>query len=154
VDDIYTWFKAFHVLAAAIWVGSNLAFQALAIRARRVGHERTQIIVSEAEWYGNRFNLTSSLVIILTAIAMLLNRDISLGDAWVSIALAGWIITFLQGAAFLGPQIKKLDQMMTEDGGAITARSQPLVDRIFLVSRIELVILIIVVFDMVLKPGG
>jgi hypothetical protein len=64
-----------------------------------------------------------------------------------------WIASFLTGVAFLGPQSGKLGKDVEQygiDSPQVTERLQ----RIFLVSRVELVFLILVVLDMTLKPGS
>jgi hypothetical protein len=67
-------------------------------------------------------------------------------------AIAMFAFSFVSGAFFLGPQSGKLKQMYDAEG--TNAPGAPaLIRRLFLVSRIELVLMVLIVFDMVLKPG-
>jgi hypothetical protein len=58
-----------------------------------------------------------------------------------------------RGAAFLGPEAGRLKKLMQEQGETAPEVGTRL-SRIFLVSRIELVVLLLVVADMALKPGS
>ena len=62
------------------------------------------------------------------------------------------VVSIAIGAGFLGPEAGRIARA-TEAGGVESAEVQQRIRRIFLVSRIELVLLLAVVFDMVVKPG-
>ena len=64
-----------------------------------------------------------------------------------------WLASFVIGAGFLGPQSRKLSEDI-ERYGPDSAQATARLQRIFLVSRVELVFLILVVLDMALKPGS
>jgi hypothetical protein len=73
-------------------------------------------------------------------------------DAWILLGLLGYAATFVTGAFFLGPEAGKLGRIVDErpaDDPEVRARMH----RIFVISRIDLVVLILVVADMVFKPG-
>jgi hypothetical protein len=74
-------------------------------------------------------------------------------ELWLVFALVVWIASFVVGAAFLGPQSGKLGKDV-ERYGIDSPQATERLQRIFLVSRIELVFLLLVVLDMVLKPGS
>jgi hypothetical protein len=67
-------------------------------------------------------------------------------------AIAMFAYSFLSGLLYLGPQSGRLKRIY-ETEGAASAAGAALLGRIFLVSRIELVLLVLIVFDMVLKLG-
>ena len=61
-------------------------------------------------------------------------------------------MSVLAGAGYLGPRIKRIGQLFAAEGpSSVAARS--LLDRLFLVSRLELVSFAVIVFLMVVKPG-
>ena len=60
--------------------------------------------------------------------------------------------SFIAGAAFLGPESGRLAKL-TAEKGAEDPDVQRRIRRVVMVSRIELVLLIAIVFDMVVKPG-
>jgi hypothetical protein len=61
-------------------------------------------------------------------------------------------LSIIVGAGYLGPEAGRIARA-TERSGVESAEVQRRIRRIFLVSRIELVFLFAVVFDMVVKPG-
>lgn len=74
----------------------------------------------------------------------------TIGDDWIVIGLILFAVTFFSGAAFFGPEsgrIKKLIQ--TEGAAAAQARAK----RIIVLSRIDLMVLFLIIFDMSAKPS-
>jgi hypothetical protein len=63
-----------------------------------------------------------------------------------------WLLSFIAGAGFLGPESGRLGKLV-EERGPEDAEYQRRLARIFLISRIELLLLILVVLDMTVKPG-
>jgi hypothetical protein len=109
-------------------------------------------IAQEAEWFGMRIFLPSSLTVLVLGIILTVDGPWDFGQTWIILALIGWGLSFVTGAAFLGPESGRIGKLLAAEGPespAVRARIQ----RIFLVSRIELVLLYLIVLDMVVKPG-
>ncbi|MGA9372543.1 MAG: DUF2269 family protein [Solirubrobacterales bacterium] len=153
-SDAYKWFLALHVLLAVVWVGSDVAIQVFVIRARRAGPDRVAYFASEIEWYGTRVLVPASLLLVVLGFLLLHESSgaYDLGQGWVSFGFAVWLLSFIAGSAYLGPESGRLSKMV-DDRGPENAEYQRRLNRIFLVSRIELLLLILVVLDMALKPG-
>jgi len=150
----YEWLKAGHVLAAVLWVGSAFLIQVLMFRATRSGaDDKTAYLSGEVEWYGTRFLIPFSLILVILGFGLLHESHgaYSLSDTWVAIGFGVWVASFLTGAGYLGPESGKLSKLL-EAKGASDPEYQRRLARIFMVSRVELVLLIIVVLDMVIKP--
>ena len=142
-----------HILAAVIWVGGAAMLQLLGIRASRASSPEHQAgFAADVEFVGMRTLLPASLVLIVTGVWLVHEGAWSYGTAWVSIGLAVWIVSALTGALFLGPQSGKLSKEI-ETLGIRSPAAQKRLRTIFLTSRVELVLLLLVVCDMVLKPG-
>jgi hypothetical protein len=69
------------------------------------------------------------------------------------LAIAMFAFSFVSGAFCIGPHLKRLRRVADAEGTDSPA-VDALIRRIFVVSRVELVLLILIVFDMVLKPGA
>lgn len=63
-----------------------------------------------------------------------------------------WLLSFIAGAGYLGPESGRLGKLVDERGPD-DPEYQRRISTIFLVSRIELLLLILVVLDMTVKPG-
>ena len=153
-SDTYKWLLAFHILFVVVWVGSNTAIQILVIRAKRAGPDRIAYLASEIEWYGTRVLVPSALVVVVLGFLLLHESSgaYDLGQGWVTFGFVVWILSFITGAGYLGPESGRLGKLADERGPE-DPEYQRRLGRIFLVSRIELLLLILVVLDMAVKPG-
>ncbi len=149
----YQWYLSIHILAAVLWVGGAFTIQLLAIRAARP-NARLQLgsLASEIEWVGTRLFIPSSLILVVMGF-LLINEGNLDYQFWLVFAMAVWLASFLSGIAFLGPQSGKLGKDV-EQYGADSPQALARLQKIFIVSRVELVFLILVVLDMALKPGS
>ena len=149
----YQWYLAVHILAAVVWVGGAFATQVFALRATRTDDgARIASFSQDAEWIGMRIFLPSSLILVIAGFALVGEGNVD-WELWLVFALAVWILSVIVGATFLGPESGRIAKVIEREGPdspEATARLK----RIFLISRIELVLLILVVLDMVLKPGS
>ena len=153
-SDPYKWMVAFHILLAVVWVGSGVFIQFLTYRASRAGADTELAYISgEIEFYGTRVLIPTSLAVVVLGFLLLHESEgaYDLGQTWVAFGFGVWIASFLTGALFLGPESGKLSTMLEEKGAAEPDYKRRLA-RIFLVSRIELLLLILVVLDMAVKP--
>jgi uncharacterized membrane protein len=150
---VYEWLKAFHVLMAVVWVGGALILQLLAVRTMRSNDpERTRTFVGEIEFVGMRIFMPASLILVILGVIMVIDRW-AFSQFWIIAAIAMFAFSFVSGAFYLGPNSAKLRKMY-ETEGANAPGAPELIRKLFLVSRVELVLLVLIVFDMVLKPGS
>jgi uncharacterized membrane protein len=153
-SDTYKWLLAFHILLAVVWVGSNTAIQIFVIRAKRAGADRLTYFASEIEWYGTRVLIPTSLALVVLGFILLHESSgaYDLGQGWVTFGFVVWLLSFISGAGYLGPESGRLSKLVDERGPE-DPEYQRRLSRIFVVSRIELLLLILVVLDMTVKPG-
>lgn len=148
------WFKAFHVLAAVVWVGGGVIIAVLATMIARANDPALLARFSQsAGWVGERVYVPASLLALLTGIGLLTNGNspFDWDTTWVQISLAGWILTAAVGTFYLGPTAKRLAKAV-EAKGPEDAEVQALIRRILLVDRIDVIVLVVVVFVMTAKP--
>jgi uncharacterized membrane protein len=153
-SDAYKWLLAFHILLAVVWVGSNTAIQILVIRAKRAGGDRIAYLAGEIEWYGTRVLLPTALTLVILGFILLHESSgaYDLGQGWVLFGFLVWVFSTIVGAGYLGPESGRLGKLV-EERGPDDPEYQRRLGRIFIVSRIELVLLILAVLDMTVKPG-
>ena len=140
-----------HLLAVVIWIGGGAMLQVLAFRARRAGPEHVVRFAADVEWVGTRVFVPASLAVVVFGFLLVDEIGYSLGDLWISVALAVYLFSFVLGAGFLGPESGRV-AALAEERGAADEEVQRRLRRVFLLSRIELVLLILVILDMVVKP--
>lgn len=153
-SDAYKWWLAFHILLAVVWVGSNTAIQIFVVRATRADSDKLAYLAGEIEWYGTRVLLPTALALVVIGFILLhvSAGAYDLGQGWVLFGFIVWLLSFIVGAGFLGPESGRLSKLVDERGPD-DPEYQGRLKRIFLVSRIELLLLILVVLDMAVKPG-
>jgi uncharacterized membrane protein len=150
----YTFFKSLHVVAAVIWVGGAFMIQAFAFRIIRTNDaRRTAEFAKDSEVIGMRVFIPTTWVLLLAAIGMMVNLDLSWGQNWIVLGLIAWVLSFAVGAAFLGPESGRIAKIVESEGPESPA-AQARIRRILLISRLELVILLTVIVNMVVKPVG
>lgn len=152
--DLFEGLKTLHILAAVIWVGGAAAVQVFAIRTLAASEPaRIAAFAKDTEWVGTRIFTPASLLVLAMGIWMVADRpDFAFGDAWILLGLGGILFSALVGSLFLGPESGRIGRLI-EAEGADSPEVQRRLRRIFLISRIELVILLLIVVDMVVKPG-
>ena len=142
-----------HLLAAMVWVGGGIMVQMFYLRTRGAGGEALGHFARTVDWVGMRVTTPAALLVLIFGILLVTEVDgYDFGQFWITAALAMFGISFLTGAAFLGPETGRLGKLMDErpaDDPEIARR----IARLVVVSRVELTLLVLIVLDMVLKPG-
>jgi uncharacterized membrane protein len=150
----YTFFKSIHVVTAVIWVGGATMVQAYAFRITRTGDGKRQAdFAKDTEIVGMRVFMPSSLLLLLAAIGLMANGNWSWGQNWTVLGLIAFALSFVIGAGFLGPESGRIAQAI-EKAGPNSPEAQARIRRILTISRAELVVLIAVIVNMVVKPTG
>jgi len=150
--SLYEFLKLIHILGVIAWVGAAIEQQIVGARAtssndqRRIAH-----FVEEAEWVGLRIMTPAALVALFTGIAMVIESGWNFSDAWIIIGIGLFVVTSLNGMLYLTPQSKKLKLLIAEKGFDDQVRDG--IQRVTLASRIDLLVLVLIVGDMVIKPG-
>jgi uncharacterized membrane protein len=151
----YNALKFVHVLFAVVWVGGACTVQVYALLATRTNDPfKVASFAKDTEFVGMRIFLPASLILLVSGIFTIHDSSGAwgYGQGWVQFGLAVIALSILVGAGYLGPEAGRIGKA-TEAEGVDSPRVQARIRRIFLVSRIELVFLLAVVFDMVVKPG-
>jgi hypothetical protein len=150
----YDWLVLGHILAAITWVGGAITMQIVGGRlVRAESPEAVAAFARTAEWIGPRLYMPASLAVLGFGIAMVaVSETWSIGELWIILGLVGIAISAIGGAVFFGPQAKRIGEALRSEG-AESERAQALIRRLFAVGRLDLLILLLIVADMVFKPG-
>jgi uncharacterized membrane protein len=158
-QDVFDAIKYLHILAAMIWLGTSISLQFTATRlARAAEPERMATFAKDAEYTGTHLIMPSTMLLLLLGIAMVAYSPVyGFTQTWILLAFAGFAATFVAatfvtGAFVIGPTSGRIGGLIERDGPA-SPEAQALIRRVFAVSRIDLVVLLLVVADMVFKPG-
>lgn len=153
-----TWYELFlfvHILMTIVWVGGGIILQVLAFRVLTDGDAaRTAGLAGDIEQIGNKVFAPASLLLLVSAMGLMLNgaSPWDWAEPFVSLGLLVWVISFAAGIGYLGPMSGRLRQSIEETGPA-SAESLRLIGNVLRYSRVELVLLVVVVFMMTVKLG-
>jgi uncharacterized membrane protein len=150
----YTFFKSVHVVTAVIWVGGGFMIQAFAFRILRTGDARRQAeFAKDTEVIATRVFIPATWLLLLAGIGMMVNLHLSWGQNWIVFGLIAFALSFVLGAGFLGPEGGRIAAVIEREGPE-SPEAQARIRRILLLSRCELVVLMTVIVNMVVKPTG
>lgn len=142
-----------HILAAVVWVGGALYAQILAIRAARSDDPAVlPRLAREIEFIGSRVFKPAAIVLFLAGAAMTIQAW-SFGQLWIAVSVALWVASAVAGAVYLEPRARRVAALF-DDEGPTSASGRALLDRMFLVSRLELASFAVIIALMVFKPGA
>jgi len=148
----YLVFKTLHVLAAIIWLGGGTVLAVLAWQARRTRSYADLLRIGKsAEWVGTRVFVPASLLVGGMGFVLMAKGDWSYGEFWPIFGITVWALSFLAGAAFLGPESAKLARLL-EANGPDDPQVMRRLNRILAVARTDVVLILLVAAAMVAKP--
>jgi uncharacterized membrane protein len=150
---MYDFLLTVHILAAIIWLGGGISMHILGRRVLKRGDaEEIYKFSAEVNVIGMRIYAPTSLILLVAGILLVNEAGYEFSQLWITLAFVGWIISFIIGVAYYGPQDKKLQALVAAEGptapGVVANVRQALT-----VNSIEILILLLVVVDMTTKPG-
>lgn len=147
----YQWYLLAHILMTVVWVGGAVMLQLFAARILAGGDPgRLAMFAKDASWVGSRVFAPASLLILVFGVLLVEEADIGY-PFWVLFGLGVFAFSFFSGAIFLGPESGRVGRLIDERGVA-DGEAQRRIRRIIAFARFELLLLVLVVVDMVIKP--
>jgi uncharacterized membrane protein len=150
-----TWyfvFKMLHVGAAVIWVGGGLFLTICALLAELANDDAQLLQIGQmADRVASKVFPLMSLLVLGFGIAMTMNGDIPYDQFWIIFGLTAWAASAATGILYLTPEAGKLTKAMVERGPQ-DPEVQTRLRRVLLVTRFDVALMFLIVFDMVAKP--
>ena len=146
--------KLVHIVAVIVWVGGSFMLIVLFELTRRSSDEAAVLGLSRVGESVGKFVFNPAGILALAAgIWLVIEADFEFSEAWISIGFLGVILSAALGMAFYPKALQRL-QAGIDEGGLGGAQSVAALDRLRMVSSAEFLLLIIVVWAMVAKPGA
>ena len=150
---LYDWLLVIHILAAIFWIGGGLMLHLIFVQTRKAGDAHTlNSLLTNGEWLGKAFFGPLSGLLLLAGIGLVIKGHWGFTTLWVILGLVGFAASGLLGAVFLQKPATQLQGVLAEKGFD-DPQVGTLIDRVFLLTRIDFAILVLTVLDMTLKPG-
>ncbi len=142
-----------HIMAAVVWVGGAVASQIVSFRVLKAGDAgRKAALAADLEWMGTRVFTPASGILFLFGVFLVINGNWEWGEPWIGGGIAIWLVSTVLGIAYFGPELGRI-QKLTAAEGADSEAVMTRVNKLLLVSRVELGLLVLAVFLMSTKPG-
>lgn len=140
-------------MGAVFWVGGNFILNVFSWRVNKTANQEQALwFLGLGEWVGMRVFMPLSLIVLAAGAWLVTEAGWGYDALFVQLGLTGFVLTFLGGAALISPSLKKAHAAVTEHG-LDSPEGKAAIGRLTLISRIDLLLLFLVVLNMVLKPG-
>ena len=94
--------------------------------------------------------IPASLLALASGVLLVVDSDFyGFGDDWIVFALVLYATTFFAGLLFIGPESGRIGKLTAEGSPEAGPRTM----RLILLSRLDLVLLFLVIYDMTVKPS-
>lgn len=149
---MYELVKYVHILCAIAWVGGAFYAQLLALRVTRsTDPEDLPKLSRHIEFLGTTVFLPASVLLFVAGLTLTIQRW-QFQQTWISIAIVLWLVSAILGSIYLGPRLKRVAHLFETEGPTSVA-GRALLGRLFLASRLELLVFLVTVALMVAKPN-
>ena len=151
-----TWYEFLlfvHVSMAVVWVGGGAMIQFFALRVLKATDPmRMAEFGQDVEWMSTRVFIPASALAVVSGVWMVIDSDfLTFGDDWILIGIILFAVTFLAGSLFFGPESGRLSKL-AETEGPTSPAVQHRMQRLIALSRADLMVLFLLIFDMATKP--
>ena len=142
-----------HIVCAVIWVGGAAYAQLLALRvSRSPDPSELPRLARNIDFIGSRVFGPAAVLLFVAGVGMTLQAW-SFDQTWIAVSVVLWVLSVVTGAAYLAPRVKRAAELFEAEGPTSPA-GRELIDRLFLVSRVELVSFAVIIALMTFKPGS
>ncbi len=141
-----------HITAAIVWLGGALAAQVFAALAKRSGDPaRTAAFGRDISFIGLRIFLPSSIVVFISGVFVTEDRNWDWGEPFIVFGIVAWALVSLIAFGYVLREMGRIGAQIAAEGPspALVGRVNALV----LLARVLILVLFVIVFMMVVKPG-
>lgn len=135
---LYKELLTLHILLVICWLGAGIITTVISRQCKGDPAWASLLAPLAGRW----FPITSGLTGVV-GILLWIEGPWRFGEPWVIVAVTGWIVSSVVGSTQLGPKVGKWAE--TGDRAAF--------DSYMKLARVDLALLVLIVADMVIKPG-
>lgn len=152
--ELHDWLMFFHILGAVVWVGGMIVTSVALERANRSpGRTAMPRVARDVEWVGRRLLGPSAAVVIGVGIWLVpVEGDLSFSQLWIWLALVLVAVTAVL-SMYSGPEGERISRL-ADERGAEDGEVRRRFSRVLWLTRLNILILVAVLWLMVFKPGG
>ena len=152
MESLYPWLKFAHVAAVAVWVGGVFALTVLNARLARMGEPAAVAALGQqSEAFGRTVIGPAMIIVLIAGLWMAGQFGIPFTSLWIVWGLVGFVVFILLGVVALGRTGAELGAL-ARTAGPSDPRVAALRQRISVLSWLNLLVLVSVIWAMVFKP--
>jgi uncharacterized membrane protein len=141
-----------HIVGAIVWIGGAAVAQVFAVLARRSGDPaRTAAFGRDVLFVGSRIFLPASIVVFITGVALTEDGGWGWSEPFIVFGVLAWAAVAAVAFGYVLREMNGIGARIAAEGPspALAARINTLV----LIARVVILVLFVIVFVMVVKPG-
>lgn len=151
--DLYGVLLFFHVLGAALWMGGVAIYYVLITRMNSMNDRGAMRgLMSHAEKVGFAYFMPAALTTLIAGIALVLKGDWEWSEPFVLVGLVGIALTIVVGAVVSTAREKAFIEVL-ERPDASDADIRTVFLPVRAIARMDLALLLVIIFFMTVKPG-
>ena len=150
--DLYPWLKAVHVLLGMVAVGVNVSYAVWVSRASREP-QHFGYALRGIKFLDDRIANPSYIALAVVGIVLILIGPYEFTDTWVIAAIVLYVLLAAIGIAVYSPALRRQIAAYEADGPDAPA-FRALGARATRIGQLLAVIVVVIVFLMVVKPGA
>lgn len=152
---LYEWLVLGHILAAIVWVGGGIMDLMVSRRIAASGEPIAEKAFTGVQaWTGARVFGPAAVSVLVFGFLLVWRSDAwTFGQPWVWLSLILTVAMLLTGALYFGPEAGRIEKL-ADERGVDDAEVRRRTSRAEQISNLEVVVMVVVVFLMVFKPGA
>jgi uncharacterized membrane protein len=141
-----------HISAAIVWIGGAVAVQVFAALAKASGDPaRSAALGRDTGVVARWLFMPASLVVLGSGILLVDDGNWDWSEWFVALGLVGWAAVSFTAFGYLSRSLSRVGMRMAAEGPSPELGAE--MSRLILLARALIVILFVIVFLMVVKPG-
>jgi uncharacterized membrane protein len=141
-----------HIVAVSVWVGGSIMLGVISARIQRTGDAAFRArFARTAGVVGPVIGISAALIVAAGAWMVIESSLIELSQLWVWLSLVLFLLSALVGAVYFAPASNRIIEAL--EGGQV-GEADRRAGVFNLVSRLDTLLLLVIVGLMVFKPGG
>lgn len=143
-----------HIVAVVIWLGGSAMVRILFARTKQARDEDgLRTLLRQGDFLGKAVFNPAGIITLAAGVWLVIETPWEFSDVWISFGFAGIIIGAGLAMAFYPRQMQRIRTAL-DGGGLAAADTQSSLLTLQRVALLELLILFLVVWAMVFKPGA
>jgi uncharacterized membrane protein len=141
-----------HISSAIVWIGGATVAQVFGILAQRSGDPAQSAAFGRSMGFiGPKVFLPASVAVLITGILLTEDGNWDWSEWFIVLGLVGWVAVAVTAFAFLTRAMATVGARLATEGPSPELGTE--VRRLVLLARVLILVLFVIVFVMVVKPG-